>query len=329
VTAPLDPRVREALEVVRAGGLVAIPTETVYGLAADAANERAVRRIFEVKGRPVDHPLIVHVASAAALDRWALSIPATAATLAYACWPGPLTVLLEAGPDVSPSVTGGLPTVGLRVPAHPLTLQLLAALDGGLAAPSANRFGRVSPTSAEHVRADLGDDVDYVLDGGPSEVGVESTIVDCTVDPPVILRSGGIPDDEVARLLATVPRAQRQAASSAATAVGPSRAPGMLPSHYAPRCAVLLATDHAAALALANDLPGTVEVLDLTEDLVAYAQQLYGRLRAADQAGVDTVVAVVPPAEGLGYAIRDRLTKAAAPRPASEPGLTSRDGRAG
>jgi L-threonylcarbamoyladenylate synthase len=199
----------------------------------------------------------------------------------------------------------------------------LEALDGGLAAPSANRFGRVSPTSAEHVRADLGDEVDYILDGGPSEVGVESTIVDCTLDPPVILRSGGIPDDEVARLLGDSP-------PSAAPAVGASRAPGMLPSHYAPRCAVVLATDGSAAAALAADLPGRVEVLDLTADLVAYAQQLYARLRAADEAGVDTLVAVMPPAEGLGYAIRDRLTKAAAPRPDDgRPGLTAPADRAG
>jgi L-threonylcarbamoyladenylate synthase len=332
VTGSLDPRVQEALEVVRAGGLVAIPTETVYGLAADASNDRAVRRIFEVKGRPTNHPLIVHVASAEAAIRWAQRIPASATTLAEACWPGPLTVLLRAAAHVSPVVTGGLPTVGVRVPAHPLTLQLLEALDGGLAAPSANRFGRVSPTSAEHVLVDLGDDVDYVLDGGPSEVGVESTIVDCTVEPPVILRSGGIPDDEVARLLGSSPPggARRGGVPASEPDPGPSRAPGMLPSHYAPRCAVVLATDPGAAAALAADLPGRVEVLDLTDDLVAYAQQLYARLRAADEAGIDTLVAVLPPADGLGYAIRDRLTKAAAPRPGdTATAVIPRDDRAG
>lgn len=290
----------QALAVLRAGGLVAIPTETVYGLAADASNPVAVRRIFAVKHRPVDHPLIVHIAAAEQLRDWAGAIPPSAAALADACWPGPLTVLVPRAARVLDAVTGGLPTVGVRVPAHPLTLQLLERFGGGLAAPSANRFGRVSPTTADHVRDDLGDDVDFVLDGGPCPIGVESTIVDCTVDPPQVLRPGGIPSEQISALLDQV----------LGHSDGPSRAPGMLESHYAPRCRVLLATTPAEAQALTAGRPGS-EILGDT-DLVRYAQSLYSRLRDADDRHVDTLIAVLPPASGLGHAIRDRLTKAAA-----------------
>ncbi|HSB87363.1 MAG TPA: L-threonylcarbamoyladenylate synthase, partial [Ilumatobacteraceae bacterium] len=193
--------VDRALDVLRAGGLVAIPTETVYGLAADASNPSAVRRIFAVKRRPVDHPLIVHIATSEQLGHWASTIPPAAAVLADACWPGPLTLLVPRAASVIAEVTGGRETVGVRVPAHALTLELLHRFGGGLAAPSANRFGRVSPTTAAHVRADLGDEVDFVLDGGPCPIGVESTIVDCTVDPPQVLRPGGISNEDIAGLL--------------------------------------------------------------------------------------------------------------------------------
>jgi L-threonylcarbamoyladenylate synthase len=291
-----------ALAVLRAGGLVAIPTETVYGLAGDASNPDAVRRIFAVKARPENHPVIVHIAAAGDLRDWAATTPEAAAVLAEACWPGPMTVLVPRSAAVLDVVTGGRPTVGVRVPAHPLTLELLGRFGGGLAAPSANRFGRVSPTTAEHVRLDLGDDVDFVLDGGPCPIGVESTIVDCTVDPPQVLRPGAISAEEVAALL-------EQPIDAAA---GTSRAPGMLESHYAPRCRVLLAGSVAEARHLAEDLPGA-EILD-EADLVRYAQVLYSRLRDADVRGVETVIAVLPPAHGLGHAIRDRLTKAAAVR---------------
>ena len=292
--------VDQALAVLRAGGLVAIPTETVYGLAADASNADAVRRIFAIKRRPLEHPLIVHIAAAAQLGEWAATIPPSAAILAAACWPGPLTVLVPRATRVLNVVTGGLPSVGVRVPAHPLTLTLLERFGGGLAAPSANRFGRVSPTTAAHVRADLGDDIDFVLDGGPCPIGVESTIVDCTVDPPQVLRPGGIPSEHIAALL-------DQALGDPA---GPNRAPGMLEAHYAPRCRVLLAGTRAEAESLAADRAAS-EILDET-DLVRYAHTLYSRLRDADDRGVDTVIAVLPPATGLGHAIRDRLTKAAA-----------------
>jgi len=300
--------VEHAAHLLRAGGLVAIPTETVYGLAADATNPAAVARIFDVKGRPADHPLIVHLASAEGIDGWAASVPASARILIDAAWPGPLTVILPRAVGVLDVVTGGLDTVGLRVPAHPMTLELLDRVAVGLAAPSANRFGAVSPTTAEHVLRDIGDRLDprrdAILDGGPSPIGVESTIVDCATSPPQILRAGGVPVEDVHRLLA----------GDVADASGPSRASGMLASHYAPRCAVKLvdSTDDAVALRA-----GTVgaEVLDLTDDLVTYARELYARLREADERSVPTLIAVLPPPEGLGHAIRDRLTKAAAPRP--------------
>lgn len=303
--------VDHALAVLRGGGLVAIPTETVYGLAADAEQADAVRRIFAVKDRPPDHPLIVHVQSLAAARTWTTQpLPAAAEQLARACWPGPLTVLVPRGARVIDQVTGGRDTVGLRVPAHPLTAELLERFGGGLAAPSANRFGRVSPTTAEHVLGDLGDDVDYVLDGGPCPVGVESTIVDCTVTPPQVLRPGGIPTEDISRLLGE--------SDGLGWVSGGRRAPGMLESHYAPRCRVVLAESSEAATALAaaeRIAAREVGVLDPgPEDLVAYAQGLYRWLREADDAGVAVLVAVLPPPEGLGHAVRDRLQKAAAHR---------------
>ncbi len=293
--------VDRALEVLRNGGLVAIPTETVYGLAADAANARAVARVFEVKGRPADHPLIVHVAAPEQLVDWARDITPQAARLAATSWPGPLTLLVRKADHVLSVVTGGRDTVGVRVPAHPLTTELLTRFGGGLAAPSANVFGRVSPTTAEHVRADLGDLVDYVLDGGPCQVGVESTIVDCTVDPPQILRPGAISAEDITQLLG----------AKLAMVDGPSRAPGMLAAHYSPRARVLLADSRAAADVVATDNAGSW-VLDHGDDLATYARSLYADLRAADARGVQVVVAVLPVAAGLGYAVRDRLIKAAA-----------------
>ena len=301
--AHLTTDVAVALDAIRSGGVVAIPTETVYGLAADASNEAAVRRVFEAKGRPADHPLIVHIADGDRLGEWASEVPPAAALLADACWPGPLTVLVPRAAHVLDVVTGGRSTVGVRVPAHPLTGALLADFGGGLAAPSANRFGHVSPTTAEHVLDDLGDVIDVVLDGGPCPIGVESTIVDCTVDPPQVLRPGGIPTEQVERLLDG-----RLAAAS-----GPSRAAGMMASHYAPRARVVLVGSAAEARAVADRTVGA-HVLDRTDDLVAYARSLYADLRRADEDGLSVVVAVMPPAVGLGHAIRDRLSKAAAGR---------------
>lgn len=298
-----------ALERLRRGGLVAIPTETVYGLAADAEQPDAVGRIFDVKGRPRDHPLIVHVAGLDAIDGWADQVPDAAVRLGRTCWPGPLTMLLPRGRRATDAVTGGRPTVGLRAPAHPLTHELLLRFGGGLAAPSANRFGKVSPTSADHVLHDLADFLvpgrDAILDGGPSLVGVESTIVDLTVDPPQVLRAGAIDADEIGRLLDT----------PVADASGPSRASGMLEAHYEPDCLVVLADSIDAAderVRAARADGRRADALDRTDDLVVAAQLLYADLRAADDRGLDELVVVLPPASGIGVAIRDRLTKAAA-----------------
>jgi L-threonylcarbamoyladenylate synthase len=313
-----------ALDRLDAGGLVAIPTETVYGLGADAERDDAVERVFEVKGRPADHPLIVHVAGLDSLDGWFddrdPAVAEAVVRLGAACWPGPLTVLVPRGPRVIDRVTGGRPTVGLRVPAHPLTHRLLVRSGGGIAAPSANRFGRVSPTTARHVLDDLAGRLvpgrDVVLDGGPCPVGVESTIVDLTTSPPQILRAGAITADEIAGLLAC----------DVAGAAGPSRASGMLASHYAPACRVVLADDPAAAAELLSARLAAGErsrVLDRTDDLVAAAHELYADLRRADDDGLDSLVVVLPPAAGLGHALRDRLFKAAAGSRRDPP---SRDG---
>ncbi|MGB8860026.1 MAG: L-threonylcarbamoyladenylate synthase [Ilumatobacteraceae bacterium] len=293
--------VERALEILGNGGLVAIPTETVYGLAGDASNEAAVRRIFAAKARPADHPLIVHVAAAEQLPEWAAEVPPPAAVLADACWPGPLTLLVPRAAHVLPVVTGDRETVGVRVPAHAMTTELLTRFGGGVAAPSANRFGKVSPTTAMHVDDDLGDLVDYVLDGGPCPVGVESTIVDCTVTPPQILRPGGIGREEIEALLG----------AALGNGAGPSRAPGMLASHYAPAARVVLVENEAEALQASWGVSGSW-ILDRSDDLVAYARSLYADLRAADARGVQVIIAVMPPPHGLGHAIRDRLTKAAA-----------------
>jgi L-threonylcarbamoyladenylate synthase len=232
--------------------------------------------------------------------------------LADACWPGPLTLLLPRSARVPDAVTGGRDTVGLRAPAHQLTEALLATTGLAVAAPSANRFGRVSPTTAGHVVEDLGRFLDpardVILDGGPSPIGVESTIVDCTTEPPQLLRPGGIPTEDIERLLDL----------GLAAAAGPSRAAGMLASHYAPAATVVLVPDLAAADAQAARLQREghhVAIIDHGSDLVAYAREVYAELRAADAAGADRIVAVMPPPHGLGHAVRDRLSKAAAARP--------------
>ncbi|MAT04201.1 MAG: threonylcarbamoyl-AMP synthase [Acidimicrobiaceae bacterium] len=298
-----------ALDRLRAGGLVAIPTETVYGLAADADQPAAVARIFEVKGRPRDHPLIVHVAGLDALDGWVDEVSEPARTLGSTCWPGPLTMLLRRGPRTHDGVTGGRPTVGVRAPGHPLAHDLLVRFGGGLAAPSANRFGKVSPTTAEHVLHDLAHHLepgrDAILDGGASSVGVESTIVDLTVTPPEVLRAGAIDASEIGRLLA----------SSIGDASGPSRASGMLEAHYEPECLVVPSETIDEARRRVADAAAAgrrAELLDRTDDLVVAARSLYADLRDADARGLDELVVVLPPATGIGLAIRDRITKAAA-----------------
>jgi L-threonylcarbamoyladenylate synthase len=296
-----------------------VPTETVYGLAADASNPDAVAGIFAAKGRPADHPLIVHLPGADDLDDWAADVAPAARALAEACWPGPLTLVLPRTARVPDAVTGGRDTVGLRVPDHPVTGRLLRRFGGGLAAPSANRFGRVSPTRAEHVVADLGDRVDVVLDGGPCRVGVESTIVEVVGGRVALLRTGAITAEQVEAITGE---------PVVTDVTGPVRAPGMLESHYAPAARVVVAGDdptaeirrllddgrRVAVLAEAPPpgLPPEAVVLEPVGDADGYARHLYQRLRDADAVGADVVVAVPPAPEGAGVAVRDRLRRAAA-----------------
>lgn len=310
-----------AARILRDGGLVAFPTETVYGLGADASHERAVRRLFTVKRRPLDHPVIVHIGRPGDLDLWAAEVPEAARSLGESFWPGPLTLVLRRRPGRVPdAVTGGRETVGLRVPAHPVASALLAEHGGGLAAPSANRFGRVSPTCAADVAADLGDDVDLILDGGPCGVGVESTIVDCSGAAPLMLRLGGVTEDDLAAVLGEVPERLTQ---------GQIAAPGTRRSHYSPQARVVVCAedevlDLAAALVAGGEavgllapappaaLPATVVLLGPPADARDYAHVLYARLREADLEGLDVLLAVPPPEEGIGAAVADRLRRAAA-----------------
>jgi L-threonylcarbamoyladenylate synthase len=331
-----SPDVAEAVAILRRGGLVAFPTETVYGLGADAANPAAVARIFAVKGRPRNHPVIVHLAEATAVKAWAAEVPPDAWTLAEAFWPGPLTLILPRGAQVPDAVTGGAGTVGLRVPDQPLARELLDAFGGGIAAPSANRFGRVSPTTALHVRADLGVDVDLVLDGGPCAVGVESTIVDLSRGVPRVLRLGGIGVEALSEVLGHTVDARVATGGSGndaqvdapASGLDATPAPGTLPSHYAPEATVEVLTaegvvtrakallDQGRRVGLlaprrVDGLPPGVEALPPAGGAQAYAQCLYQRLREADRRGLDVLLAVPPPETGIGAAVADRLRRAA------------------
>ena len=278
IQSPTAAAITEAAAVLRAGDIVGMPTETVYGLAADALDPAAVSKVFAAKGRPADHPLIVHLPSAEHLPQWAAAIPKDALALARAFWPGPLTLILKRTADVPDEVTGGQDTVGVRVPAHPVALALLRAFDGGLAAPSANRFGRISPTTATHVQEELGERVAMILDGGACAVGIESTILDFSRDVPEILRPGAITPEDIARVIGRRPRvpgesvaetasaragqcgdasglAEAAAPNAAADAAQPApRVSGALAAHYAPRTPLRLVepallADEAAALA--------------------------------------------------------------------------------
>jgi L-threonylcarbamoyladenylate synthase len=293
---------------LQAGGVVALPTETVYGLAADVTNAAAVRRIYAIKGRPLDHPLIVHLPGAELLERYAVNVPEAAHKLAAAFWPGPLTIVLHKADEVPFNVTGGQSTVALRTIDHPLTRAILARFGSAVAAPSANRFGRVSPTTAEHVRADLGDDVDLIVDGGAARIGVESTIVDLTGDVPTILRHGAIGATALAAALGMAVATQPGRATTV-------RAPGMLAAHYAPRAALVLAEDGegAAAAARLRASGGHVAELTLPAEPHAAARSLYASLRALDAGGYDTIVVTLPADVEANAAVRDRLQRAATP----------------
>ncbi|WP_392961219.1 L-threonylcarbamoyladenylate synthase [Streptomyces sp. LN245] len=319
-----DIDIDKAVGVLCAGGLVALPTETVYGLGANAEDPAALARVFQVKGRPPSHPLIVHIGGAEHLDNWAEDVPAAARLLAEHFWPGPLTLVLRRGRRVPLEATGGLQTVAVRVPDHPVALAVLAAFGGGIAAPSANRFGSLSPTTADHVRTELGDGVDFVLDGGPCQVGVESTIVDVTGDVPSILRPGGVTREDLEAVLG------RPLAIPSTSRV---RVPGQHPSHYAPRARVVLVEPEkvVAEAELAQDLGHQVgvflptsfadapvrahAVVPVPASMDAYARGLYGFLRELDQRGCDLIVASLPVEEGLGLALANRLRRAAGPRP--------------
>jgi len=329
----------QAVELLQAGELVAFPTETVYGLGADAANPEAVAKIFAAKGRPADHPLIVHLPGAGYLDRWARDIPALAWELAEAFWPGPLTLILKRAPEVPYAVTGGQETVGVRVPAHPLALDLLHAYAQagggqggmcGIAAPSANRFGRISPTDAAHVREELGYAVALVLDGGPCQVGIESTIIDLSRDDatPRLLRPGHITPEQIAAVIGVMPE----------TPVLPTtrvdgenndtpRVSGSLDAHYAPLTPMRVATGEqlpALLKALKDDgksfgllacsqqsgLVPKHALRQLPGDPEGYARGLYAALRELDQLGNELIVVEAIPAEPAWAAVADRLRRA-------------------
>jgi L-threonylcarbamoyladenylate synthase len=298
----LDTDIETAIAHLRAGALVAIPTETVYGLAGDAMNPLAIRRIYATKGRPTGHPVIVHLGPDADPNEWGEMNP-LAQTLAEHFWPGPLTLIVKRRPRVLDEVTGGLDTVGLRVPSHPVAQTLLSAFGGGLAAPSANRFGRISPTTAHHVQADLGSEV-MVLDGGPSAVGIESTIIDVSENKPCILRPGVIDPESIEACVGPL-------------GISNTPAPGTLKSHYAPMTSLLLSHNPESDRKRLEAEGRTVAVLEATK-LEDHARNLYGELRRLDALGVDILIAEMATNVGIGLAINDRLSRAATKLPTGQ-----------
>ena len=299
-----------AVNLLRAGELVALPFETVYGLAGDATNPDALRAIFRAKGRPADHPLIVHLASAEQLPDWAAAVPEAAWRLASAFWPGPLTLVLPAARTVSPLVTGGQTTVALRVPAHPVPQAVLLQLGRALAAPSANPFGQISPTTAAHVRSHLAGKIAAVVDGGPCAVGIESTIVDLSSEHPRILRPGAITAEMLAAYLSL---------SDTVAAAAP-RVPGALASHYAPRTpcyripAELTAApfpgQRIALLALRRPDWPVAKFWPMPAQPEGYARALYAALHEADASNCEILLIALPPDEPAWAAIHDRLRRA-------------------
>lgn len=316
-------KVDEAAKLLSAGNVVAFPTETVYGLGADATNPAAVRRIFEIKGRPVDHPLIVHLSHLGQARDWALEIPDEAYQLAERFWPGPLTIILKRAKKVPDVVTGGQDTIGLRIPGHPVALALLQKFGGGVAAPSANRFGRISPTTAQHVLDELGDRLEIIVDAGPCLIGLESAIVNLSGTEPVLLRPGSLTVSDLEAALGgrKITRPEQ--------IVSP-RVPGMLASHYAPRTPfdVMELTalreelnrlqaqgKTVAVMAFASqsqNWPKGIILRLLPNCPLEYAYEMYSVMRALDSKGVDVILATVPPAGNEWLAVRDRLCRAAA-----------------
>ena len=315
--------IEQAVEVLRRGGLVAFPTETVYGLGADATSRDAIRRIFAAKGRPATNPLIVHVADIDTARRFAATWGDAAQTLAAVWWPGPLTLVLPKAPEIVDEVTAGLPTVGLRIPDHPLALELLQAFGGAVAAPSANRSNRVSPTTAQHVRDELGDAVDLVLDGGPCTVGIESTVLDLSRERPTILRPGAVSRRQIEHILGPVEVAAPSAHASVA-----ATSPGQHPVHYSPRTpAVRFETSQRGFILPETDgqKNGIVvlsplkvfkkwgSIVAMPNDPPDYARHLYSVLRELDDLGLHTIYIEVPPDVPEWAAVRDRIIRATRP----------------
>lgn len=319
VLRPTDEAIREASAALRTGLLVALPTETVYGLGADARNDAALKRLYEAKGRPTQHPVIVHLANADQIDEWAVDVPEAARRLAAQLWPGPLTMILRKAGFVSLSVTGGQDTVGLRIPSHPVARKLLLEFGGGVAAPSANKFGRISPTTADDVAHDFEEEVEIVLDGGTCEVGIESTIVDLTGDQLRILRPGMILPEQIEAIAGKVQRAPAPGSTT--------RAPGMLKSHYAPRTPTELVTSEKFSARLRELQSSGRKVCALTfqaqvgecaglvvasVDPRRYAHELYGSLRKLDRLGADVILVESVPEDDAWSGVADRLKRAAA-----------------
>ena len=322
MTCPIGTDVQRAARILKNGGLVAFGTETVYGLGADASDETAVARVFAVKGRPRFDPLIVHLADAAWLKRVVADIPALVQPLADRFWPGPLTLVLPKADRVPDLVTAGLPTAAVRVPDHPLALELLQAADIPVAAPSANPFGRTSPTTAQHVAEQLGKEIDYILEGGPCRVGLESTVLDLCHSPAMLLRPGGVTREEIESVVGPVGIPEKTIGHDQSAV--PS--PGMLTRHYAPATRLILVetisdlpetcdAGRVGVLALqAIDDPDRyafVEVLSAAGDLIEAAAGFFAALRRLDAQKPDVIAAVRFPEEGLGHALNDRLRRAA------------------
>ena len=305
--------VRRAAEILRAGGLVAFPTETVYGLGADASSAAAVARLYQAKGRPADHPVIVHFASAESAFAWGREIPEAARKLAARFWPGPLTLIVKRSAKAQDFVTGAQDSIGLRVPSHPVAKALLREFGGGVAAPSANLFGKLSPTAAAHVREDFAQQVDLVLDGGTSEVGIESTILDLSGPEPVLLRPGGISKAQLEEVLGAKVEDKNSASP---------RHSGGLERHYAPRTPAQLVPPHAldkeiakrqaavAVLAFSRPDERVDFWIRMPREPRAYAQRLYAALRELDAARFETILIEMPPQTAEWTAVWDRLTRA-------------------
>ncbi|MDF2939562.1 MAG: Sua5/YciO/YrdC/YwlC family protein [Gammaproteobacteria bacterium] len=316
----MDP-IQQAVKILQQGGLVAMPTETVYGLAADASNPKAIKKIYEAKGRPSSHPVIVHLASIDQIDDWAIGVSESIKQALSQFWPGPLTIIAKKAAQVSDSLTGGQDSIGIRIPNHPVAQALLKAFGGGLAAPSANRFGRISPTDAKHVKEELGDKVDCILEGGRSVVGIESTILDISQKPYKILRLGAISKEELSQALG-------ESIEDLGEAKHKVRAPGMLASHYAPETSLKLVPS--------SELKDLLEECSKTQTSIGlltyhqpiselpnirwmiaennpkdYAHELYANLRLLDSEGHSLIIVEAVPEDKAWSAIADRLKRAA------------------